>query len=148
MNETRGFVGVEEGLTERVIGVFYKVYNDLGYGFVESVYARAMAIALTEHGLSVASEVAIPVSYHGQLVGSFRADVLVEKKVILEFKIADQILKPFEAQLTNYLRASTYEVGLILSFGQSAKFRRIEFLNARKRKIPGSPPIPSLSLSS
>jgi len=146
--DKRRFVGTEDALTERIIAVFYQVYNELGYGFVESIYARAMAIALAQAGLDVAAEVAVPVSFRGQLIGSFRADLVVEKKIVLEFKIADQISKAYEAQLTHYLRASEFEVGMLLSFGESPRTRRVEFLNERKRKFSGSALIPPLSISS
>jgi GxxExxY protein len=137
------FVGTEDALTERIIGVFYQVFNELGYGFAESVYCRAMAIALTQSGLQVGSEVAVPVSFRGENVGVFRCDLMVERKIILELKIADQISKAYEAQLLHYLKASPVEVGLILSFGETPKFRRMEFRNDRKQAGVGSVLIPS-----
>ncbi len=127
------FVGLEDGLTGRILEVFHSVFNELGFGFVESVYCRAMAIALAESGLRVETEVAVPVSFHGQLVGVFRADLVVEGKIILELKTAEQISKAHEAQLLHYLRASELEIGLILNFGEVPKSRRIEFRNERKR---------------
>ena len=148
MIEKEIFRGTEDVLTKRILDVFFQVYNELGYGFVESVYARAMAIALTQDGLAVASEIFIPVSFRGQMIGTFRADLVVEDRIVLEFKVADVIVKAYEAQLTHYLRASQYEVGLILSFGESPRTRRIEFLNERKRQFQGStliPPLPVLS---
>ena len=148
MERQQRFVGTEDALTERIIAVFYEIYNELGFGFVESVYCRAMGIALSQNGLAVASEVAIPVAFRGELIGSFRADLVVARRVVRELKIADHIAKPHEAQLTHYLRASNYEVGLILNFGESPRFRRIEFLNERKRKFVGSALIPPLSLLS
>ena len=148
MERQQQFVGTEDVLTERIIAVFYQVYNELGNGFIESVYGRAMTIALTQAGMDVAAEVFIPVSFRGELIGTFRADLVVEGKVVLELKVADQIIKPYEAQLTHYLRASTFEVGMLLSFGESPKFRRIEFLNARKRQFQGSALIPPLSVLS
>ena len=145
MERQERFEGIEDALTERIISVFYEVYNELGFRFVESVYGRAMGMALAQSGLAVASEVAIPVSFRGELIGSFRADLVVERRVVLELKIADHIGKPHEAQLTHYLRASMFEVGLILNFGESPRFRRVEFRNERKRKFPGSALIPSSS---
>jgi GxxExxY protein len=133
--EKEAFCGLESELTDKIIRTFYEVYNELGFGFNECVYSRAMAIALTQRGLKVASEVNIPVSFRGQLVGSFRADVVVEGKVVLELKIADQIVNAHEAQLTHYLRASTFEIGFVLSFGAKPQKRRIEFLNTRKRNL-------------
>jgi GxxExxY protein len=95
--------------------------------------------------LEVDSEVAIPVSFRGELVGSFRADLVVEGKVVLELKTAEQISRAHEAQLTHYRRASAMEVGLILNFGESPKFRRIEFKNERKRTLGRPALIPSFS---
>ena len=132
------FAGTEDALTERIIKVYYQVFNELGTGFLEAVYCRAMAIALEQDGLSVASEVAVPVTFRGQLVGSYRADLVVERKVILEAKTCDQILRAHEAQLTHYLRASVMEVGLIFNFGEVARFRRVEFRNERKRLMKGA----------
>jgi GxxExxY protein len=137
------FAGTEDALTETIIGVFYQVFNQLGYGFAESVYCRAMAIALEKCGLQVGAEVAVPVSFRGENVGVFRCDLMIERKIILELKIADQISKAYEAQLLHYLKASPIEVGLILSFGESPKFRRMEFRNDRKRAGIGSVLLPS-----
>jgi GxxExxY protein len=137
------FTGTENELTEQIIGVFYKVYNELGFGFIESVYRESMAIALTEAGLSIVVEAAIPVTYHGKSVGTFRADIMVERKVYLELKTADQISKAHEAQVLHYLRASNIEVGLILAFGSAPAKRRIEFRNERKQHIARSVFIPS-----
>jgi len=101
-----------------------------------------MAIALDESGLQVVSEFPVPVSFHGQIVGAFRADLLVERKIILELKTADQISKAHDAQLLHYLRASDVEIGLILNFGQMPKFRRMEFRNDRKQSLIQSAFIP------
>jgi GxxExxY protein len=137
------FIGTEDDLTSRIIGVFYKVFNELGFGFLESVYRKSMAIALREAGLSVLVESPIAVTYHGELVGAFRADIVVEEKIVLELKTAEQIAKAHEAQLLHYLRASTMEIGLILNFGQLPKCRRVEFRNDRKQHIAKSVFIPS-----
>jgi GxxExxY protein len=75
-------------LTERIIGVFYDVYNELGSGFLESVYQRAFLIALLEAGIQCETEFPIPVHFRSRNVGTFYADILVEKKVILELKVA------------------------------------------------------------
>jgi len=85
------FSGQHAALTEVIIAVFYDFANDLGFGFVESVYRRAMWIALRQKGLSVIEEMAVAVHYRGELVGSFRADIVVEGRVILELKTADEI---------------------------------------------------------
>lgn len=80
----------------------------------------------------MASEVLVPVAFRGVLVGSYRADLVVKRKVILEVKTAEQISKAHEAQMNHYLRASEMELGLILNFGETAKFRRVEFRKERK----------------
>ncbi len=130
--EAAPFTGPEAALTERILGVFFEVYNELGVGFVESVYARALRVALEQAGLCVVSEAMLSVSFRNVLVGQFRADLVVEQKIILELKVADQILKIHEAQLLNYLRCSEMEIGLLLNFGPMPKFRRLEFRNERK----------------
>jgi len=127
------FDGVQAELTQRVIGVFYRVANELGYGFFESVYRRAMVIALREDGLRVAEEVSMPVAFHGHNVGVFFADLVVNDSLILELKAADEVTRAAETQLKPYLRSSSIEVGLVLAFGERAKFRRVIFRNERKR---------------
>jgi GxxExxY protein len=94
-----------------------------------------MLIALREEGLKVEEEQPIPVSYRGQCVGTFYADLVVEGIVILELKTADQITRQFEAQLLHYLRSTHIEVGLILAFGDRATFKRITFTNDRKPNL-------------
>jgi GxxExxY protein len=120
-------------VTEKVLGAFYKAYNELGHGFLESVYARAMAIALREAGLSIEKEAAVPVWFRGVDVGNFRADFIVEKKVLLELKAVDHLDRQHEAQLFNYLRATDIEVGLLLNFGPRSDFRRIVLDNDKKK---------------
>jgi GxxExxY protein len=119
-------------LTQKIIEAFYLVYNELGAGFLESVYRRALLISLREAGLQVEQEVSIAVWFHGENVGDFRADLLVEGKVLLELKTAYTIDRSHEAQLLNYLRATPIEVGLILNFGPRAQFRRLAFSNEKK----------------
>ena len=122
-------------LTEKIIGVFYDVYNELGGGFLESVYHGAMTIALEQAGLKVEREVAVPVLFRGRSVGDYRADLLVEKKVIVELK-AVRILEPsHEAQLHHYLRATNVEVGLLFNFGVKPQMRRLAFDNSGKRQM-------------
>jgi GxxExxY protein len=125
-------------LTDKVIGVFYDVYNELGYGFLESVYQAAMFVALRETGLNVRRQVGIPVWFRGSMVGDFRADLLVEDTVLLELKSARALERAHEAPLLHYLKSTQIEVGLLLNFGQRPQFRRLLFDNARK-KIRGNP---------
>lgn len=104
-------------LTETIIGVFYEVYNELGFGFLESVYRKSLHLALCDKKLSVEAEVPVPVFFRGISVGDFRADLLVNNCILLELKTAEAIRIAHEAQLLNYLRATSLEVGLILNFG-------------------------------
>jgi GxxExxY protein len=129
------FSGRNDPLTEKIIGVFYEVYNELGFGFLESVYREAMLIALREAGLTVEAEVPVPVRFRGALVGVFRADLVVDGRVVVELKTAESINKAHEAQVLHYLRASVMEVGLVMNFGPSASFRRVELQNLRKKRM-------------
>ncbi|HEY4899379.1 MAG TPA: GxxExxY protein [Terriglobales bacterium] len=129
------------GLTDVVIGAFYDVYNELGHGFLESVYREAMIVALTQKGLSVEREKSVQVRFRGEVVGLFRTDLVVANSVIVELKCARTIDSNHEAQLLNYLKATQYEVGLLLNFGARPHFRRMVLETARKR------PVPSVALS-
>jgi GxxExxY protein len=120
-------------LTDKIIGVYYDVYNELGYGFLESVYEESMAMALGEVGLQAQRQVAVPVLFRGHQVGDFRADLLVEHKVLLELKAARTLDRSHEAQLLHYLRATEIEIGLLLNFGEKPQFRRLLFDNERKK---------------
>lgn len=111
-------------LTGRIIGAFFDVHRELGSGFLESVYETALAIALREAGLAVESQVPVPVAFHGQTVGTFRADLVVAGTVVVEVKAAEMLLRAHEAQLLNYLRATGMEVGLLVNFGTRVEFRR------------------------
>jgi GxxExxY protein len=119
-------------LTE-LIGVFYSVYNELGFGFLEPVYRKALHMALSEKGLKVEAEMPVPVFFQGVNVGDFRADIVVSDCILLELKTAENIIIAHEAQLLNYLRATSLEVGLILNFGPKAQVRRLLFDNDRKQ---------------
>jgi GxxExxY protein len=120
-------------LSETIIGVFYEVYNELGYGFLESVYRNSLQLALLAKDLRVEAEVAVPVFFRGRNVGDFRADLVVNGCVLLELKTAEAISIAHEAQLLNYLRATKLEVGLILNFGPKAQVRRLAYDNTRKQ---------------
>jgi GxxExxY protein len=133
------FSGVNDPMTERIIWVFYEVYNELGFGFLESVYREAMRIALQQAGFRVEAEVAVPVSFRGTLVGVFRADIVVDGRIIVELKTAESISKAHEAQVLHYLRASEMEVGLVMNFGPVARFRRVEMGNNRKKRMSMEP---------
>ena len=121
-------------LTQKIIGVFFEVYNELGHGFLESVYQKSLCLALTETGLTVHSQVDIPVHFRGHQVGDFKADVLVEKSVLLELKAAHSIHSSHQAQLLNYLRATDIEIGVLLNFGVKPEFKRLVYDNLRKTR--------------
>ena len=114
-------------LTKQVIGGFYETYNELGHGFLESVYETALAIRLRERGLHVVTQVPIEVRFHGHVVGEFRADMLVEERVLVEVKAVGFLIPTHEAQLLNYLKATRIQVGLLFNFGPRPQFRRRVF---------------------
>jgi len=119
-------------LTETIIGVFYEVYSELGYGFLESVYRDSLRLALIEKGFAVEQEVPVSVYFRGSNVGDFRADLVVNRMILLELKTADQIVAAFESQVLNYLRSTSLELGLILNFGPRPQVRRLLLDNCRK----------------
>lgn len=111
-------------ITERVIRAFYTTYNELGHGFLESVYESALTICLADDGLQVERQVPVPVHFRGRQVGDFRIDLLVERDVVVEVKAASAIAREHEAQLLNYLKATRRHVGLIVNFGPRPQFKR------------------------
>jgi len=119
-------------VTDKILRVFYDVYNELGHGFLESVYHRSLVVALQSVGLNVCSPVDIPVWFRGTQVGSFEADILVENCVLLELKAVRTLDWSHRAQLLNYLRATDIEVGLLLNFGERPEFKRVILDNLRK----------------
>ena len=119
-------------LTDRILQVFYDVYNELGYGFLEKVYQNSLYLELISRGFKVSAQKQIKVYYKGVEVGEYYADMLVNDLVILELKAADYIVQDFEWQLINYLRGTEIEVGLVLNFGIKPDFRRKVFENERK----------------
>jgi GxxExxY protein len=125
---------IDRELTEAIIGAFFEVCNELGYGFLESVYRRALLIALTARGLESESEAPIEVRFRGQPVGHFRADFVVAGRVIVEVKSIHALAEPEKKQLMNYLRATTSEVGLLLNFGPRPTFMRVVSSATYKRR--------------
>jgi GxxExxY protein len=116
-------------LTDLIIKAFYNVYNLLGYGFLEKVYENALLIELQSLGLEVKRQVPIKVYFKGQEIGSYFADIVVNDVVIIELKAAEILVEAHEAQLTNYLRATNIEVGLLLNFGKQPQVKRKVFTN-------------------
>jgi GxxExxY protein len=131
------FQGKYADLGHGIIDVFYQVHNELGYGFSEKVYQKALAIALREKGFKTDEQIAITVYFHGQVVGEYFADMLINDVVMLELKTASEIIFEHEMQLLNYLKATKIEVGYVLNFGKSASFKRKVFDN--DRKVPRQP---------
>ncbi len=111
-------------LTEKIIGAAYAVYNALGHGFLEKVYENALAVELNRLGLSVKQQEPVAVSYKGDLVGEYVADLVVEGKVIVEVKAVGELQKVHEAQLINYLKATSIQVGLLINFGPEIEIKR------------------------
>jgi len=120
-------------ITDAIIGAFYEVYNEMGQGFLESVYREALAYLLAAKGFSVEQERAVTVGFRGRTVGTFRTDLLVNNSVIVELKCARALDSAHEAQLLNYLKATQFEVGLLLNFGNRPQFRRMLLDNAHKQ---------------
>lgn len=112
-------------LTGEIIGAFYTVYGELGHGFVESVYVRALAMELFHRRVAVAREVPVTVLYRGVTVGNYRADLIVADTVVVAVRAGDQTTDADRHQLLNYLRSSGKEVGLLLHFGPRAVARRV-----------------------
>ena len=119
--------------TGKILKAFYDVYNELGYGFLESVYKNALYLDLSKQGLDCVMERGLTVFYKGSSVGTFFADIVVDNSVIIEVKAAKTLVPQHEAQLVNYLRATEIEVGLLLNFGPEPQQRRIIFTNDRKK---------------
>lgn len=124
---------IEEELTGGLIKVFYKVYNALGYGFIESVYHNALILELVDGGFAVESEKPIVVFYNNKVVGTFSADLVVNGKILIELKAKESLHPAHEAQLLNYLRSTDIEVGLLFNFGKTPEFKRKFFPNGSKR---------------
>ncbi len=106
-------------LTEKILGCAYRVYNEMGFGFLESVYEKCMLIELSKAGLNAESQKPITVYYEDEIVGEFVADIIVNDTIILELKSLRQVIKAHEVQLVNYLVATGKPAGLILNFGES-----------------------------
>ena len=120
-------------ITDKILHAFFRiVYPQLGYGFLEKVYENAMLIALQDLGVTVRSQVPIAVYFQGQVVGEYFTDLLVEEAVLVELKAVHHLTIEHEAQLLNYLRATPYEVGLLLNFGVKPQFARKVFDNSKK----------------
>jgi GxxExxY protein len=119
-------------LTEQIIGVFFEVYNEMGPGFLESVYIEALGVAFRQAGLRVEREIPLSVHFRGEVVGHFRADLVVGGAVLVEAKACACLHQAHKAQVLNYLRATVLEVALLLNFGPRPTIRRLLLDNTEK----------------
>ncbi|MGH7656035.1 MAG: GxxExxY protein [Gemmatimonadaceae bacterium] len=132
----RSDVEFQDGaLTKQILVNFYEVYNELGRGFLESVYRTSLARALIATGLQVSAEMPINVYFRGEIAGRFYADLVVENRIVIEVKAVRTINAAHETQLQHYLRATTMEVGLLLNFGLDPQIKRIIYSNERKQSM-------------
>ena len=114
----------DDDLTQKIIGCAYTVHNKLGPGFLEKVYENALRIELEKQGLEVKQQEPINVTYDGQVVGEYYADLWVDERVVIELKAAQTLVKQHEVQLVNYLAATGIDCGLLLNFGPSVQVKR------------------------
>ena len=123
-----------EDITHKIIGCAYQVFNQLGFGFLESVYKKAMVIELHNQKLAVQEEEPLKVYYEGKVVGEFFVDLFVENEIIVELKSVENLSKAHEVQLVNYLNGLEKEIGLLINFGPTGievkrKYRKPEGSN-------------------
>ena len=119
--------------TRRIIRAFYKVYNTLGYGFLEKVYQKALLIELRKMGFYCQEESKIAVFYEDEQVGDYRTDIIVNKCIIVENKASEALVEENEYQLINYLKATNIEIGLLFNFGKKPEFKRKIYTNDRTK---------------
>lgn len=123
---------LHKDLSDSILRIYFEVYNQLGYGFLEKVYQNAMYLELKAQGYKVEAQKQIKVLYKNQVVGEYYADLFVDDSILLELKACESILDAHKAQLLNYLKATTVEVGLLLNFGEQPEFKRFIYTNDRK----------------
>ena len=121
-------------LTKSIIGIYYNVYNELGFGFLEKVYHKSLLIELKRNGYKIDSEKKVNVYYKNEIVGEYIPDIIINDSVIVELKCVEYLTDIHENQLLNYLKATDCEVGLILIFGKDPQFIRKIFTNDLKKK--------------
>lgn len=126
---------LHKSITDKILKVYYEVYNELGYGFLEKVYQNAMYFELKSLGYKIEAQKQIKVYYKKQLVGEYYSDLLVEDKVIVELKATELLMNAHVAQVINYLKGTPIEVGLLLNFGEQPEFKRFIYTNDRKINI-------------
>lgn len=124
---------INQEKTSLILKCYYKVYNTLGFGFLEKVYENALFLEMTNMGMNCRKQVPITVFYAGEEVGNYFADIIVDDDIIIELKAAESLCEEHDHQLINYLKATNIEVGLLLNFGLKPEFRRKVFSNNRKK---------------
>jgi len=115
----------QEELTQKIIRAFYDVHDELGSGFLESVYENALVISLEEKNLRIEKQKSLNVYFHNQCVGEFRADIIVENAIIIELKACSKLSGIHQAQVINYLKATGLPIGLLVNFGDKLEFKRL-----------------------
>lgn len=129
-----GLALMHGAVTRDIIGAFFEAYNELGPGYLEAVYQRALPVLLGERGLRAEVERPLVINFHGVVIGEYRVDLIVEECVVVECKVATKILPLHEAQLINYLKATGINVGLILNFGSQPSLRRMLLTEDRGKR--------------
>ncbi|HET9906444.1 MAG TPA: GxxExxY protein [Anaerolineales bacterium] len=135
MEPKKKFEGRYSELTGRILGAFFELHKELGFGFSEKIYETALEVLLTELGLIVEKQKDIFVYFHGRIIGEYKADMVINGVVLLEIKSVERLIDAHDAQLLNYLKATEVEVGLLLNFGRQAEFRRKIYDNPRKGSL-------------
>ncbi len=130
---------LEEELSGKIIRAYYNVYNRLGYGFLEKVYENSLIYELQRMNIHGRRQVPIQVFDLGIKVGEYFADIVVEERIIIELKAAESLCLEHEAQLLNYLKATSMEVGLLFNFGLKPEFRRRVYENKLKKSLSKDP---------
>ena len=135
MESQKKFEGKHSELTGKILGAFFQLHKELGFGFSEKVYESAFEILLKELGLTVERQKEITVYFHEKVVGEYKADMIINGVVLLELKSVEKLIDAHDAQLLNYLKATEIEVGLLLNFGRQAEFHRKIYDNSRKGSL-------------
>jgi GxxExxY protein len=135
METKKKFEGKHSELTGKILGAFFQLHKELGFGFSEKVYEAALEFLLLELGLIVERQKDVFVYYHGKVIGEYKADLIVNGLVLIELKSVERLIDAHDAQLLNYLKATEIEVGLLLNFGPEAQFHRKIYDNPRKGSL-------------
>ncbi|HJS17966.1 MAG TPA: GxxExxY protein [Anaerolineales bacterium] len=138
MEVKKKFEGKHSELTSKILGAFFQIHKEMGFGFSERVYECALEVLLREIGLVPERQKEILVDYHDRVVGEYRADMIVNGVVLLEIKSVEKLIEAHDAQLLNYLKSTRIEVGLLLNFGRQGEFHRKIYDNARKGTLAWS----------